>query len=432
MSFVTSFREAAPYIHYLQGKTVVVAISSAVLDAKSLASLAADCNVLTALGLKLVLIHGIGIQINSYCEQQGGVSCHKQRRSYNKSLLQQAQQICSTLQWQIQAALSCGLAHSPHRVPRLRVMTGNFITAKPLGVLDGVDMGYAGSVRKIDTIAIEQTLLQGSVVLLSPLGASATGQYYRLSLGETAQALAIALSAEKLIFVIEQEGIYVSGKMRTQLNAYEVKDLLNTEHVLPEQKGILHVALNAVEAGVPRVQILSGKRNGALLQELFTRDGVGTSIAQAPFMHIRPAQESDITDLLAMTHPLQEKGILMPRDYDYFAEHIHTFFVLENDCQLYGCVALKSYDDAPTIGELACLVIAPHIQAGGYGEQLLAHVIKVAQEQGKTQLLALSTQTTDWFIERGFVEVDFSILPIERQKEYLHQKRQSRIFSLNL
>lgn len=431
--FVRDFREAAPYIDYLRGKTLVIGIASSLLSGETLHALAADINLLSSLGVRLVLVHGSRQQINTLNQaQQHDSRYHNGRRITDSQTLTHAKQVCGMLRCDIEAALSVGVVHSPQRGKRLSVIGGNFIAAKPYGVIDGVDMGYTGCVRKVDTEAIRRNLDAGSVVLISPIGASLSGKTYNLSMADIAEAVAVALRAEKLIFIVEEAGILDSdGKRISTLSAKEAHKMLSEKRIHANQQRLLRAAIHAVENQVQRTQILSGRTDGSLISELFTRNGSGTSIAQSPFMSIRQAKSSDIADILNLIRPLEEEGVLLKRSREYLENHIGEFSVLEHDCQIYGCVALKIYEPEHA-AELACLVVSPNAQDAGYGELLLSHVVESAQTKGLSPLFALSTHTGDWFIERGFQAASAQDLPQARRMEYDLSGRHSKIFMLPL
>lgn len=431
-TFVQAFREAAPYIHYLRGKTLVVGMASDLLATGCLNALSADFNLLSALGVRLVLVHGCDAKIAQLCDENQHTShLHQQRRIIDDTTLQFAKMICGAVQFDFQAALSLGLARAPQRPPRLRLISGNFLTAKPLGVINGVDMKWAGQVRKVDVAAIQDALNEQSLVLISPIAASLGGQNYVLSMPEVAAELAIALQAEKLVFLTQQNGVFnKNGQLLENLTAQETRLLLAENHFFDKEHLILQAALHALQNHISRVQILSGSQNGDLIRELFTRHGAGTSIAQDSFMNVRPANERDIADIIALIRPLEERGILRHRSREYLEAHIREFFVLEHDRQIYGCVAMKTFSDSPDAAELACLVVSPDARDGGYGELLLEKILQSARQLGKKRLFALSTHTADWFAERGFQPANPHDLPPERLSDYMANGRQSKIFVL--
>jgi amino-acid N-acetyltransferase len=251
-------------------------------------------------------------------------------------------------------------------------------------------------------------------------------------MGDIAEAAAIALAAEKLIYVVEQEGILNEhGTLISNLSAQEARELLDNQRAQPNQRRLLQSAVNAVEKQVQRTQILSGRQDGSLIRELFTRHGAGTSVARAAFMTIRQAQSSDISAITTLIRPLEDEGVLLRRSREYLENHIGEFSILEHDRQIYGCVALKTFEPSEA-GELACLVVSPEAQDGGYGELLLEHLLANARARGIRRLFALSTHTGEWFIERGFQAAAVADLPEERQQEYHQSRRQSKVFVYSL
>lgn len=431
--FVQAFREAAPYIQYLRGKTIVAGIESSLLEGDNLRYLAADFNLLAALGVRLVLVCGCDAQIRELAAQQGQTLTEQSLAQADARILQWAQQACGSLQLDFQAALTTGLLNTPDKPPLPQMAAGNFLTAKPIGIINGTDHQYGGRIRKTDTAALANRLDQGAIVWINPVAPSLAGQNYLLTMPETAAEIAAALHAEKLVYLTENGGLTDrSGQLITNLNSSQLSQTDFSGSLKSSEQALIAPILHALENGVRRVQILSGSRNGDLIRELFSRDGAGTSIARAPFIAIRTAREADIAAIIALIRPLEEQGILLHRSRGYLETHIGEFFVLEHDCQLYGCIQLKTFDQAPEAAELACLAVSPHSRDGGYGQLLFQHLAEQAAKQGKTRLFALSTRTADWFTERGFQAAAADELPEPRRSEYRSNGRQSKIFVLNL
>ncbi|MFS6937732.1 amino-acid N-acetyltransferase [Neisseria animaloris] len=433
VDFVRDFREAAPYINYLRGKTLVIGVSSSLLSGSALNTLAADLNLLASLGVRLIVVHGSRAQINALAEADRHTpQYHNGHRITDETTLTYVKQACGMVRSDIEAALSIGISRAPQRGSSLSVAGGNFVTARPYGVIDGIDMGYTGHIRKIDTDSIRQRLDNGALVLISPLGHSLSGKTFNLSMSDIAEAAAIALQAEKLIYLVEQEGIInTQGNVFRNLSAQEARILIETDRHHPTQSRLLQSAINAVESGVQRTHVLSGRQDGSLIGELFSRQGVGTSIACGAFMNIRRAEISDISDIITLIRPLEEQGILLRRSREYLDEHINEFFVLEHDRQIYGCAALKTFTGSSD-GELAGLVVSPEARKGGYGELLLEHLINEARARKIRTLFALSTQTGEWFVERGFQTAPVEELPEQRQREYYESGRNSQVFAYYL
>lgn len=432
-AFTHAFREAAPYINYLRGKTLVIGIASTLLNDQTIHSICSDFKLLASLGIKLVLVHGSSEPIQQLAkQQQHNITHHHHHRVTDETTLNYAKQACGALHFELSAALSSGIAGSLQKNCRLHISSGNYFSARPFGVIDGIDMGYTGRVRKVDSQALQNALQHQDIILISPLASSLSGQLFSLSMSDVAQSIAIAIHAEKLIFLVPEDGVlHQNGTLHHTLTTQEAHHLIGEGSILASQHTLLHAACHAVEQGVNRCQIISGNNDGALLEELFTQKGSGTSIAKTPFIHIRSAQTNDIADIMALTQPLEQAGILLKRSQDYFAEHIEQFYVLEHDRHIHGCVALKHYPNHHS-AELACLVVAPNTQDSGYGEQLLAHILQQCKQHHIKQLFALTTHTSDWFCERGFRPAQLHELPPERQQAYQQSKRQSKIFKMEL
>lgn len=428
--FVSDFREAAPYIHDLRGKTLVIGISGSLMEAEPLGRLAADLNLLAGLGVRLVLVHGACRETDRIAAEQGlQVARFQGRRITTEALLQCVKQACGLIRCDIEAALY-SVSQTLQRYKPLTTASGNFIAARPLGIIGGTDMGYTGVVRKVDAEALNQRLDHGAVVLISPLGYSLSGKVFHLSMTETAEAVATALQAEKLIYLTEAEGITGSNGLISNLSADEARHLM-AQQPDTAQSRLLHHAVQAVEHGVARVQILSGRADGHLLRELFTRHGAGTSIAQNAFVNIRAAQIGDVPHIAALIRPLEAQGILLHRSQAYLENHIGSFFVLEHDRHLYGCVALKTFGHAAS-GELACLAVSPQARAGGYGEMLLDHLLQQARRLKMQRVFALTTHTGEWFLERGFRAAAPTELPPERYQDYTANGRNSQVLVYEL
>lgn len=432
LSFVAAFREAAPYIHYLRGKVVVLAISSHVIASPNFQRLAEDISLLSSLGIQLVLVHGVRHYIDESSRRQGReIRYHNDRRITDEDTIALAKEACGLVRFEIEAALSMSMANSPQHGVRTHIASGNFLVARPLGVVDGVDMGYTGTVRRIDADSIRERLNKGDLVLVSPIGHSYSGSSFNLFLEETAAHIAVRLKAEKLIFVGTENGIFDKNAEQISSAAFNEMIELVPQERSPNLNKILESAKMALDNGINRVHVLSGLENGCLLQELFTRQGIGTTIAQSTLVYVRQAIAFDISDILQLIRPLEEAGILKRRSREYLENHIDEFSVLEHDEQIYGCVALKTFADSDS-AELACLVVSKYIRDEGYGEILLQHVLRQAKKRHLKKLFALTTHTEDWFLERGFTRANLEDLPQERQEEYRESKRGSKIFMLTL
>ncbi|OWY37163.1 amino-acid N-acetyltransferase [Xenophilus sp. AP218F] len=430
--FVLSFREAAPYIHAYRGKTFVLAVSGETLQDGGFASMAQDINLLVSLGVRVVLVHGIRPQIESLLKRHGIARLfHRDRRVTDAATMDVVKQAIGVARLDVEAQLSMGMPNSPMHGSQLRVAGGNFITAQPLGVLDGVDMQYTGQVRRIDADAIRRRLDAGELALVSPVGYSLTGEAFNLTMEELATHVAISLKAEKLIFAVEGRGaVEQDGQLISTLTSQQAEALLDAGSLPEDVAAYLPYCIRATREGIPRAHLISRYEDGALLVEHFTRGGNGTMIARDPLVRVRNASIEDIGDIIALIRPLEDQGILVKRSREHLEMDIGQYAVLEHDGKIYGCVAMHAFPDADT-AELACLAVAPTKRDGGFGEMLLQHVEYQARTQGLHSLFVLTTQTAHWFVERGFAEADKSRLPLSRQQFYNYQRR-SKVFVKSL
>jgi amino-acid N-acetyltransferase len=424
-SFVPWIRAAAPYIHALRGKTIVIAFGGEVVADETFLGIVHDLNLLHSLGTRLVVVHGARPQVEAILKQQNIPNrYHKGLRISDVETMDCVLEGMGHARSRIEALLSLGQANSPMAGARIRVVGGNFITAKPIGIVDGIDMGLTGEVRRVDIEAIRQRLDDGDLVLVSPLGYSPTGEIFNLALEEVATQVAVRLTAHKLIFLMETEGVRNGrGQLLTELSTREAQALLARHGKLPPD--VLHYlpcAIRACDNGVKRAHLISRHRDGSLLLELFTRDGVGTMIAAAPLAHLRSATIDDVGGILSIIEPLEADGVLVRRSRERLEMEIERFVVTEHDGAIVGCAALYAFPKERT-GELAALAVHPDFRREGYGEALLHEIEQRAKKLRLSRLFVLTTRTSGWFLEHGFVESDPSRLPKQKRDLYNWQRR---------
>ncbi|MEI7611547.1 MAG: amino-acid N-acetyltransferase [Betaproteobacteria bacterium] len=427
--FVSLFRSVAPYVNLFRGKTFVIAFGGKAISGPLARTLAYDANLLAALGVRLVLVHGARPQIEEELREKGLPSVmHGGYRVTDAATLDCVIDAVGSVYLEIDALLSQGLPDTPMANSTIRVIAGNFITAKPLGVLDGVDMQYAGNVRKIDAEGIRAQLGIGNIVILSSLGASPTGEIFNLAMEEVAEATAIAINADKLIFLTDSQGVTdIEGKLLDELTADNAERLItNGDWLSPDIKRYLPSAVRASRSGVGRVHLIGFNEDGTLLQELFSRDGVGTIITRVSLEILRDARPDDISGLVALIEPLEEEGMLVRRSRELLEREITRFSVVEHDGLIVGCAALYPYGDDQA--ELACVAVHPNYRRWGYGEQLMKRIETRARAVGIKRLFVLTTVTAHWFKERGFVEQSVDQLPEEKRLVYNLQRR-SKVYS---
>jgi amino-acid N-acetyltransferase len=404
----------------------VIMIGGETLAHEQLQNIIHDIALLNSLGVRLVLVHGARPQIDELCQQKNiTAKFHQNKRITDGAMLVTVQQAVGQLRSQIEALLSTGTSNSPMHGADIRVVGGNFVMAKPLGVLNGVDFAYTGEVRKIDSKAIERVLENNAIVLMNCLGYSKTGETFNLPVEDVATQTAISLQADKLIFFGENNCLQDnSGKLIKDIITNEITALVegNSNH---EQTTQLLAAKHAVEHGVARCQLIQHNQDGALLTELFTLDGSGTLVSQNHQEQLRSAKMEDVVGILDLLHPLEEKGVLVRRGRDVLENEIDRFRVLVKDDMVLGCAALYQYGN--TMAELACVVIHNEYRGGDRGDRLLRTLETEAKNQGIEKLFVLTTQTSLWFEERGFKAGSVDELPTEKKSLY-NLQRNSKVF----
>ena len=380
-------------------------------------------NLLAALGIRLILVHGARPQIEEELQEKGLPSnYHRGYRITDAATLDCVLDAVGSVYLEVEALLSQGLPNTPMANAQIRVIGGNFITAQPIGVLDGIDLQYAGKVRKVDADGLRAQLGIGNIVLLSCQGASPTGEIFNLQMEEVAEAVATALKADKLVFLSDTRGITDSqGEFKDALTADAAAEFLKDETLSTDLKRYLPCAVRASRQGVGRVHLIGYERDGALLQEIFTHDGVGTVVTREPLENIREARPDDIGNLIALIEPMEEEGILVHRPRELLEREIDRFSVMEHDGIIVGCAALYCHGD--DVGELACLAVHPDHREWGYGELLMQRVEMRARKAGIHRLFVLTTRTEHWFVERGFRIVKVDELPEQKRGMYNYQRR---------
>lgn len=429
-SFVDVFRQAGPYINAHRGRTFVVFFGGeAVLDI-NFASLIHDISLLQSLGIRLVLVHGARPQIEENLNEAGrSLRYVNGLRVTDHDALAKVKEAVGRTRIGIEARLSMGLANSPMYGARIRVVSGNFVIARPLGVRDGVDYCFTGEVRRIDSQAIKTWLDHGAIVLLSPLGYSLTGEVFNVNAEEVAVAAATALQADKLLLLGEAPMPFMldHDQPLRQLSPSDVEHLLARQPPLPTSiSRYLHPGLRACSKGVRRVHVIDRRIDGALLLELFSRDGIGLLIASDIYEDLRPASIEDVGGILELIRPLEADGTLVRRDRAQLEMEIEQFTVVERDGTIIACAALHPFP-AERLGELACVAVNPNYRSRGRADMLLRFIEVKAKKQGLQRLFVLTTRTAHWFQERGFEPVEIDALPVAKQSMYNLQRR-SKVF----
>jgi amino-acid N-acetyltransferase len=426
-TFVRGFRGSAPYIHtHRKGVFVIQFDGDALLEAQ-FSALVHDMALLHSLGVKLVIIHGFRPQIEERLTLRGLESRFVDGvRVTDTDALSAVVDAAGAVRTEVEALLSMGLANSPMHGASIRVATGNFVTARPMGIRDGVDFAFTGEVRRVDIEAIERRLDEGCIVLVSPLGYSPSGEVFNMRAEDVATEIAVELKAQKLLMLRTGQWIEsTTGSLPRQLTLSDARQALGKR--APVQAGddsarefLIH-AVRACINGVARTHLLDYHVDGVLLLELFTRDGVGTMVSAEAYDTTRRATIEDIGGILELIAPLEERGALVRRSRDKIETAIQDFLVLERDGAVIACTAIHPFPE-DAVAELACLAVDDAYRMDGRGDFLLGEAQNEARAGGIERLFVLTTQATHWFKERGFEDAAIGDLPVRRQELYNYER----------
>jgi amino-acid N-acetyltransferase len=419
---VKFLRQTSPYIHAHRGKTFVIAISGGSVLQSNFHSMVHDIALLQSLGMRIVVVHGARPQINKRLALSGIETSFEQhlRITSSEAMLCIKEAVGST-RLAIESELSMGLPSSPMHGARVRVIGGNFVTAKPVGVRDGIDFQRTGEIRRIDSHAIKYQLDDHSMVLISPIGFSATGESFNLNYQDLAAQVAITLEAEKLILVSESPGVMDKGSLLRTLSIPQLAEILETSKDV-QQVSLLGAAVHACQSGVERVHLVSHKEDGALLSELLTRDGSGTLLSKDYGEAIRVATIEDVGGILELITPLEDQSVLVKRSRELLETEISRFIVVVHpEGLIVGCAALYPTADKQ-MGEVACVAIHPDFNGQGIGSRVFDQIEFEARQQRMSSLCVMTTQAAHWFLEKGFISGEVADLPANKQSMYNYQR----------
>jgi amino-acid N-acetyltransferase len=432
-SFIENFRLSAKFINQFNNKTFVIAIGGEVIDDNQFKSIACDINLLHSMNINIILVHGIRPQIDNKLKgETKKTRLIRNIRVTKKEMLNDIVEVNGAIKTNIEATLSSGILDSPMLNSNIKVSSGNFITARPIGVIDGVDMELTGQIRKINTNAITNKLINREIVIISPLGYSPIGDIFNLSYEQTAAHVAQAIKAEKLIYYINANGILnIRGELIPELTISKAKHLIeniedpeNAPFISYHAFNILKSSLYAIKNNIEKVHLINRNIDGSVIEEIFTDKGSGTILTEYSLQNIRSATIKDINQIVNIIEPLEKEGILIGRINRNIDKDINLFYVIEHDHNIIGTVALYQYGE---IIEVACFAIHDNYQNLGYGKKLLKFCEQTALNKNIKSLFILTTQSEHWFIENNFSLTDRKFMPDERKKTYTAE-RNSKYF----
>jgi amino-acid N-acetyltransferase len=428
-NFVRWFRQVAPYVHDFGGRTFVIGFGGEmVAERQRFASFIHDVNLLAALEIRLVLVYGARPQIEAELKARGLKSKTVQGlRVTDEQALTVVKHAGGALRVELEALLSQGLPNSPMARAGIRVVSGNYITARPIGVRKGVDFQFTGAVRKVDAAALSAQLDVADIVLVPFVGYSPTGEVFNLAWEDVAESVAVALKADKLLMFTDKLPVNRKGELLSELTADEALALSGKKaNLTPSAAGALEHVARAVDNGVTRGHLVTRRSPGSLLLELFTHAGVGTMVTDDAMEKLRPARIEDVRGMLELIEPLEADGTLVKRSRELLEAEIGNFMVIEHDNRIVGCAALYPFPDDKS-AEFACLAVAPGVRDAGYGERLLKACEERARGLKLRRLFALTTHAAHWFVEQGFRAAALDALPEKRQALY-NLSRGSKVF----
>lgn len=428
VDFVAALRAAAPYVHAHNGRVFVVAFGGEVADRPDFEAFVYDLALLHSLGVKLVLVHGARPQIDRQLTARGiEPRFAGEFRVTDLAALDCVKAAVGSLRMDLEARLSTSLASTPMGGARIRVASGNWVTARPVGIRDGVDFQHTGEVRRVDTETIRAVLDQDRIALVSPVGYSPTGEIFNLRSTDVATAMAVALRADKLVFVSNSDPDTWKLADDTgdagQLSLAEGERVLAlANHIGEQDRRHLSAALSAGRGGVKRVHLIGAEAEGALLRELYTRDGVGLMLyADEHYEAVREASIEDVGGILSLIKPLEDAGVLVPRSREQLELEISKFDVMVRDGLVVACCALFPFAGTG-MAEFSCVAVHPEYRRSGRAAALLARAEETAIKLGVRRLFALTTHTPHWFVEHGFKPGRIEDLPVQRQQMYNWQR----------
>ncbi len=431
-SLVEAFRHSAPYLKHHRGSTSVVLIPGSTLESPCFDDIISDLALVQSLGMRLVLVFGAKEQIdNALAKEKIEARFHKRIRITDDATFSVIKEVCGSMQIDLTTKLSMGLINTPMQGSRLNVISGNFVTAKPLGVVDGIDYMHSGMVRRVDANNIKRELDNNAIVLLSPVGYSIAGETFSINSEEIAAQVAIALKANKLItFCADDELIRdKNNEVVAELFPSEAAEYLNK--IDPETHNstcrYLSAALACCQNGVERCHLVSYEQNGALIQELYTRDGIGTQIVRESAEQVSRASINDIPSLMELIRPLEEQGILVHRSREKLEMEIDHYVVIKRDGMVIASAALYCYDQEKK-AELACVAIHPNYRGSNRGNILIDKIEELAKEKGMQYLFVLTTRSEHFFLEKGFIPGSIEDLPKKKREHYNYQRMSKILF----
>lgn len=423
----TDLRGILKYVPRFQGQIFIIAVDGSIIADENFGNLLVDIAVLRSLGIKVVLVHGIGQQIQELAALRNvPISDAFGTGVTDAPTLDLAVRSASRVSHLILEGLTQN---------NLKAVITNSVRALPLGIIKGVDHQFTGKVERIDKDFITSLINDQVVPLVTPLAFGPDGRTLRVNSDLLAAELAEALHATKVIYLTPQPGLEIDGELHRQVAVGTLRQILD-EHPDKISEISRSKAINAVRAidtGTPRVHLVDGRVFDGLLNEIFSNEGVGTLIYGNDYQQIRKATRRDVRFIYSLTRAAVKREELLHRTQQAIEKNIDQFYVFEIDENIIACVTLIFYPGKPPLAELGSLYVMPFYHNRGIGKKMVEYACLMAKERGATQILALSTQSFGFFTNTcGFEEADKSILPDSRLKLYEESGRNAKVLLKSL
>ena len=456
--------EVFHYQSRFEGSVMVFKIDYPVTEDLGFSGLVKDLSLLAKTGFKVIIVPGAkenidnvlkqhNIDSSDYVDITDGVSCDL--ASSVRVTSSQAIPYVEMAAFDVASRFMTFLSGS-----RVDAVIGNFVRARGLGVINGVDTGHTGTVDKIYADSLTRVLNLGMIPILPCIGWSPSGKPYNVLSDEIALAVSKELGAGKLFIVCAQSGpgvkiLSIPKELEKRRDGSLVRITpLQAESIIKANSGFAEsstgcsgsldsesvnlknqylrgfkLGLKASQAGVHRVHIIDGREEGSILKELYSNLGIGTMIYTDEYDSIRSIRSRDLPDILRLMEPLMQKGILIRRNSEQIQEKKKDYSVLEIDGSIRACGALHDWGEFQ--GEIAAVATDPNYTDLGIGRKIVGFLVEKARKSRLRRVFVLTTQSQDWFESLGFTEASVESLPEQKRKVY-DQNRKSKVFALEI
>ncbi len=422
----TDLRGILKYVPMFRDHVFVLAIDGSLVAHENFQNVLLDIAVLRSLNIKVVLVHGVGQQLEALAKQ-------KETTISDPHGELETDAVTLELATEAAAMVSLGVMQGLTR-NGLRCATCNGVRSKEIGILKGEDQLSSGAVDKIDDVLFNKLLDADTIPVITPIAFNREGAPLRINSDLLASELASKLNASKLIYMTTQEGLQISGQSLTNLPVADLEGLIKTAtKQMPERllSKFKHAA-KAINAGTPRAHILDGRLFGALLNEIFDKVGIGTMVYSNDYQSIRRAVTADAHSIYNITQNGVRSESLRERSQESIAATIDDYLVYEIDGSIVGCVNLKIYDSGD-IAEIGSVYVQAFYQNKGVGRKMVEFACAEAQERGSRRAIAMTTQASKFFSKVcAFEEGTVNDLPAERREDYAQNGRNSKVLYLDL